>query len=188
MSETLDYEINKELGECYLFMGDLEKAQEYYQKAASSNGVHPEPYLGLATIAVHQGDLDAALAYYNKAASTGPNDKALAGVGLIRMEQGGVEEAFSCFMQAMELNPENDIALFGMLQCGHALGRLCDTVPLLESRLSLDPLKSDVRYALAGCLASMGNNREAGEHLETLMEFEPGHEAARELYEQVTAV
>lgn len=27
MSSHLDYEINKELGECYLFMGDLEKAE-----------------------------------------------------------------------------------------------------------------------------------------------------------------
>ena len=26
MSSHLDYEINKELGECYLFMGDLDKA------------------------------------------------------------------------------------------------------------------------------------------------------------------
>ena len=55
----LDYEINKELGECYLFMGDLDKAEEYYRKAASSNGVHPDPYLGLATIAVQRGERDA---------------------------------------------------------------------------------------------------------------------------------
>ena len=28
MSDLLDYEINKELGECYLFMGEYEKAAE----------------------------------------------------------------------------------------------------------------------------------------------------------------
>ena len=33
MSNHLDYEINKELGECYLFMGDLEKAEEYLSQA-----------------------------------------------------------------------------------------------------------------------------------------------------------
>ena len=37
MSNQLDYEINKELGECYLFMGDFDKAEEYYRKAAGSN-------------------------------------------------------------------------------------------------------------------------------------------------------
>ena len=60
MSSHLDYEINKELGECYLFMGDLDKAEDYYQKAAGNNGVHPDPYLGLATIAVQRGDLEQA--------------------------------------------------------------------------------------------------------------------------------
>ena len=28
MSSHLDYEINKELGECYLFMGELDKAED----------------------------------------------------------------------------------------------------------------------------------------------------------------
>ena len=37
MDNQLDYEINKELGECYLFMGDFDKAEEYYRKAASNN-------------------------------------------------------------------------------------------------------------------------------------------------------
>ena len=35
MSNHLDYEINKELGECYLFMGELDKAEDYYTKAAA---------------------------------------------------------------------------------------------------------------------------------------------------------
>ena len=61
MSGQLDYEINKELGECYLFMGDLDKAEEYYGKAVTSNGIHADPYLGLATIAVQRGDLDKAM-------------------------------------------------------------------------------------------------------------------------------
>ena len=61
MSSHLDYEINKELGECYLFMGDLDKAEEYYRKAMASNGVHADPYLGLATVAIQRGNIDDAL-------------------------------------------------------------------------------------------------------------------------------
>ena len=49
MSNQLDYEINKELGECYLFMGDFDKAEEYYRKAAGSNSQSAAPFLGLAT-------------------------------------------------------------------------------------------------------------------------------------------
>ena len=97
MSNHLDYEINKELGECYLFMGELDKAEEYYRKAAGSNGVHPDPYLGLATIAVQRGLFDDALVLYKKAADIEPGDKALAGMGLIEMERGENEPRFQPF-------------------------------------------------------------------------------------------
>ena len=79
MSSHLDYEINKELGECYLFMGDLDKAEDYYQKAAGNNGVHPDPYLGLATIAVQRGDLEQALSMYEKADGITSSDKSQIG-------------------------------------------------------------------------------------------------------------
>ena len=36
MSNQLDYEINKELGECYLFMGDFDKAEECFKKSEQS--------------------------------------------------------------------------------------------------------------------------------------------------------
>ena len=39
----IDYEINKELGECYLFMGELERARDYYQKAISCNSAVATP-------------------------------------------------------------------------------------------------------------------------------------------------
>lgn len=67
MSDLLDYEINKELGECYLFMGEYEKATEYYEKAAESGSEFAAPQMGLATIAVQVGDYDKATVHYQKA-------------------------------------------------------------------------------------------------------------------------
>ncbi|QJT10487.1 tetratricopeptide repeat protein [Oceanidesulfovibrio marinus] len=188
MSENLDYEINQELGECYLFMGDLEKAQEYYEKAATSNGVHAAPYMGLATIAVQRGSLDEALGLYQRAASVEQSDKALAGIGLVRMEQGSNDEAYEKFAESLAINPENHVALFGIVQTGYTMDRLESVIPYLEKCLAVDPMKSDVRYTLAGCLVSLGQTTDAGRHLEILIEHEPGHTAARELYEQVTAL
>ncbi len=185
MSDHLEYEINKELGECYLFMGDLDKAEEYYHKAASSNGIHPDPYMGLATIAVQRGDLAMALSQYTKAASIEPNDKAEAGIGLIAMENGEHADAFGRFSTSLELNPENMVAIFGLIQTGYALERLDDVVPHLETYLTGNPLKDDIRFALAGCLTSLGRSADAGLHLEAIMARDPGNTAARELYEHV---
>lgn len=69
MENQLDYEINKELGECYLFMGDFDKAEEYYRKAAAGNSRSSAPYMGLATVAVQRSELDKALVLYQKAAA-----------------------------------------------------------------------------------------------------------------------
>ena len=111
MSNQLDYEINKELGECYLFMGDFDKAEEYYRKAAGSNSQSAAPFLGLATVAVQRSDLDKALILYQKAASVEETDKALCGIGLVYMEKGEHQQAFDYFAAALKKSRENIVAL-----------------------------------------------------------------------------
>lgn len=185
MSSHLDYEINKELGECYLFMGDMDKAEEYYLKASGSNGVHPDPYIGLATIAVQRGDLDKALGLYTKAADIQSSDKAVAGIGLVEMELGFHNEAFSHFSDALQINPENMVAVFGMVQLGYMLQRLDAVVPHLVNILALAPDKNDVRFTLAGCLVSMGEVEEATRHLDEILMREPDNATAIELYQQI---
>lgn len=187
MSNHLDYEINKELGECYLFMGEMDKAEEYYLKAASSNGVHPDPYMGLATIAVQRGDLDKAYSLYQRASEIEASDKAISGMALVEMEQEKHDDAFEHFRRALDLNPENMVAAFGIIQLGYQLERLEDVVPLLDNFLSVAPHKDDIRFALAGCLISLGKEQEANEHLEDILSRDPNNTQAQELYSQLAA-
>ena len=181
----LDYEINKELGECYLFMGELDKAEGYYQKAASSNGIHPDPYLGLATIAVQRGDLTNALALYSKAHGISATDKTFAGMALIKMELGAKEEALALFIEALGCNPENMVALLSIIRLGHELDALETVVPYLENYLKIDPDKSEVRYSLAGCMVCLDRKDEAQALLEHIVEKDPAFVPARELLEQL---
>jgi len=185
MSSHLDYEINKELGECYLFMGELDKAESYYHKAAGSNGVHPDPYLGLATIAVQRGDLQQAMDMYRKADGIASTDKSLAGMALINAQQGRHDEAFGMYARALELNPENIIALFGLVQTSHMLGRTSEAIAPLERYLELNPGKSEIRYALGGCLTTCGRPAEAKAQLERLLEMDPAYAPAAELLAQL---
>ncbi len=188
MSGQLDYEINKELGECYLFMGDLDKAEEYYAKAISNNGVHAEPYLGLATIAVQRGDLDGAMTLYRKASSIEADDRSLSGMALIEMERGEAPEAFTHFKAALARNPENLVALFGLVRLAHAEDRVAEALPYLKDYLAVDPLKHEVRYTLAGCLVCLGRHAEAGAELEAILLEDPRHTAAQELAEELKRI
>lgn len=187
MSDQLDYEINKELGECYLFMGDFEKAEDYYRKAAAATTTQPAPFIGLATIAVQRGDLQNAMTLYSKALAIEENDRALAGMGLVKMETGAHADAFTYFEQALRLNPENAVAMNCIVREGYQLKRLEEVVPYLEAALAVSPDKEDVRISLAGCLISLGQTDKATEHLERVLAKNPANISANQLYDHLKA-
>lgn len=186
MSTQIDYEINKELGECYLFMGDYDKAQTYYEKAILAAPGEADAYLGLATVAVQKGDLDTADAYYVKANECKHSDKPLAGLGLIRMEKSRHEEAFSLFKESLALNPVNMVAINGIVQEGYFLNRLAEIIPYLRAAVMKEDVEA-VRYTLAGCLTALGRDEEAKAELEALLGANPDNQSARELYARVAA-
>ena len=187
MNTQLDYEINKELGECYLFMGDFDKAEEYYRKAATDNSRSAAPFMGLATISVQRGDLDKAMVLYKKAASIEETDKALCGIGLVHMEQGNHDEAFTHFTRALDKTASNIVALNCLVREAYQIGRVEDALPYLEAALADTEEKEAVRVTLAGCLIYLGRNAEARRHLENVLCENPENCSARELFESMAA-
>jgi len=182
----VDYEINKELGECYLFMGEYEKARDYYNKAVASNNEMSDPYMGLAAIAVQEGNLESAYTLYCKANQVGPGEKPLTGMGMIEVELSRYEDAFDHFRAALDYNPGNMMAVNSMLQLAHVLNRLEDAIPCLEAAIEPGDTEA-VRYALAACLISLGRDDEAKRHLELLLGENPSNDSAKQLYAQFAA-
>jgi len=187
MSNDLEYEINKELAECYLFMNDLNKAEGYYKKAYEANSSFASSILGLATIAVQRGNLDDAMTLYQKASTLEISDKALAGQGLVAMELGNDAEAFDYFCEALGLNAVNVIALNCLVREAYALARVDEAVPFLERAVEVEPDQIDLRITLAGCLMSVGSVVEAKEHLEFVLNVSPDADVAKDLYEHLAA-
>lgn len=186
MSKHIDYEINKELGECYLFMGEYEKATDYYNKAVACDVGHAAPYLGLATIAMQVGQPDKARLYYATAIELEPCDKGYAGLGLSMAEQGEDDGAFDNFIQSLKVNPVNMVAMNAMIQMAYKLSRLEEALPRLEAALQINNDET-VRYTLAGCLSYLGRDDEARAQLEILLGQNPGNASAQELYARLAA-
>lgn len=186
MSNLLDYEINKELGECYLFMGEYEKAKEYYEKAAENNTEFSAPQMGLATIAVQVGDLDTAIFHYQKALEIEKADNAFTGLGLIAMTREMHAEAFEYFKNALDLNAKNTVALGGMVQEAYALKRVADVVSYVENfyKETKDP---QIKITLAGCLINLNKKEEAKALLEEALAELPDNEDAKDLYAFIAA-
>ncbi len=116
MDNQLDYEINKELGECYLFMGDFDKAEEYYRKAASANSKARLRSWAWLLWPCSAQNWDKALVLYQKAATIEETDKTLCGIGLVHMEKGEHTEAFDYFTRALEKSSGNLVALNCMVR------------------------------------------------------------------------
>lgn len=186
MSSHLDYEINKELGECYLFMGELDKAEDYYHKAAANSDEQADPYMGLATIAMQRGDMAGALNHYSKAATIQESDKALAGLGLVHMNQGEHAQAFELFRRALTLNPANAVALGCLVREGYEQKRVEEILPFLRANLEATN-EENTRITLAGCLLYLGNKEEARQHLSDVLAANPGNASAQELYDHIAA-
>jgi tetratricopeptide (TPR) repeat protein len=181
-----DYEINKELGECYLFMGEHGKAHDYYTKAIACDGSVAEPYMGLAAIAVSRGKLDEAHELYAKAQHLEPGVKPLTGLGMIEVEQGRYAEAFAHFSAVLDSAPGNMVVVNSLLQLGHVLGRLPEVIPYLEAALEPGDTEA-VRFALSACLLAVGREDEAKSHLEILLGEYPANDNAKQLYAQLAA-
>jgi tetratricopeptide (TPR) repeat protein len=183
---TIDYEINKELGECYLFMGELERARDYYLKAVNCNGTVAEPYLGLAAVALSEGSIDAAYKFYSKAHAVDSGPKPLTGMAMVEVELGKHSEAFTHYGEALTQDPGNMLVINNMLQLAHSMNRLDELLPFLEGSLEVGDTEV-IRYALAACLTNLGREEEAKEHLELLLNENPGNPEAQQLYAQFAA-
>ncbi len=188
MSSHLDYEINKELGECYLFMGELEKAETYYNKAIESNHKIAAPFLGLATIAIQRNDYDKALIFYKKALSLeAKNDKSLTGIGLVLMEREMYEEAFARFHDALSINSANMVALSCLVRISYILNKVEDVIPFLERGIEADETQN-TRITLAGCYISLDRHQEATKILRDVLSVEPDNRGASELLEHIISL
>ncbi len=180
MSSHLDYEINKELGECYLFMSELEKAESYYQKAMDSNSEQTAPYLGLATIAMQRNQVEVALEYYTTASKMEVCDKALAGIGLVYVEQGKSDEAYAKFQESLNVNANNAVALACLIRICYVENKVAEAIPFLERALKLEEKDSTI-ITLAGCLITVGRKDEAEVLLSEVVLADPSNKEAKEI-------
>ena len=105
VGKHIDYEINKELGECYLFMGEYEKAREYYNKAVACDVGYAATYLGMATIAMPLANGEEAKLFYSTALELGERDKPYHGLGLALTGLGQEGEGFESSTASPKLPP-----------------------------------------------------------------------------------
>lgn len=104
------------LGDVYMIMGDLKRAEYYYNEALNSYdkilSIEPNnigALVGTGHVHYKQGDYDDALYYYDKVLNEiyAQNVPALLGKGFVFEELERHDEALSLYQKALEIEPRN---------------------------------------------------------------------------------
>ncbi|XP_074184338.1 BBSome complex member BBS4 isoform X5 [Rhinolophus sinicus] len=106
-----DWEICHNLGVCYIYLKQFNKAQEQLQSALHLNR-HDLTYVMLGRIHLLEGDVDKAIEIYRKAVEFSPeNTELLTTLGLLYLQLGIYQKAFEHLGNALTYDPTNYQAL-----------------------------------------------------------------------------
>jgi len=100
-------------------------------------------------------------------------------LGNALLENDEVEEAASCFAEAIRIQPNFTLAHYNRAQALLRLQRRSEAIVELETAVGLDPSSHIVRTALADAYRDSGRLEEAIEQYEQALSSAPGHVAAR---------
>ncbi|XP_036763683.2 Bardet-Biedl syndrome 4 protein isoform X3 [Manis pentadactyla] len=102
-----DWEICHNLGVCYIYLKQFNKAQDQLHNALHLNQ-HDLTYIMLGKIHLLEGDLDKAIKIYKKAVEFSPeNTELLTTLGLLYLQLGIYQKAFEHLGNALTYDPTN---------------------------------------------------------------------------------
>ncbi|CAL8072814.1 unnamed protein product [Orchesella dallaii] len=119
LNEDSDAETHYNMGMCFLFMMDLDKAKEHMNLSLQSRVTH-KAFEAMAQIAIAKNSIQEAIGIYEKAVRVFPeNAEVLSNLGVLYMKAGRDDIAFSRLGSAIAFdpwNPKATVAVASMLQ------------------------------------------------------------------------
>jgi tetratricopeptide (TPR) repeat protein len=180
------YETLQEMGDCFTSVGDYNKAQECYEKAAVLAPDAPDPYVGLGVVALQNNQLDDAEIAFKVACRLDADcAKAYAGLGLTAQQKTDYKHAFEMYLKCLELDTDNLIALLGLFQASCQMGSFEKVTHYLEIYLEMHPGDTSVMFPLAALYMKDGRLEESRKVLLDILTLDHDHKDAANLLEEV---
>jgi len=179
------YDVLQELGDCLAAVGQIEQAQECYERAAVLAPDEAGPYLGSGVIALQEERIeDADIAFRVALRLDGCNSRAMAGLAMVAQRGNRPQEAFDWYLKSLELDSDNLTALLGLFQMSCQMGSFSRVIDYLQTYLNLHPADTAVMFCLATLYQREKLYDRAGQLLRDILVLEPGHQDARNLLEE----
>jgi tetratricopeptide (TPR) repeat protein len=183
---TQHYDVIKELGDCYVSVGKLEKARECYEKAAVLAPDEAGPYVGLGVICMQEQQLDDAETSFKVACRLDRESaRAYCGLALVYQQKNEHSQAFDMYLKSLDIDSDNLTALLGLFQVSSAMGSFAKVAHYLEVYLDSHPGDTSVMFCLATLHLKDSRFEEARQLLSDITLLNPENSDAANLLEEV---
>ena len=185
-ASDLFFELFKTLGNISVRRGDLDSAEDSYNKAHRINPRSDILFVNFGTLSIQRQGWDEATLRFQKALEiNSSNDKAWVGLALCHRIKSDFELAWGNIEAALEYNPLNEVALGLALEWGAQDGREFRALELIRSFLIEGGWNEKMSLAFAWLSWRRNEGHIARFELERLLAVNPGNEAAINLVAQI---
>ena len=181
------FEIFKNLGNISVRNGQLEKAQEYYERALELNTDSSILYVNFGVLAIQQADWNRAVSHFRHALQLDiGNAMAWTGLALVYRQVADSDLCYANLFKALDIQTENEQAIKILMEWSiqDEEHRHFEKIALYYEALEFNPDMSWLFIRLCWAL-----NKETIMQIELckLLEFCPEHEKAKQLLESYTS-
>lgn len=154
--------------------GDQDGARKAFEAAIASDPGVLDPYTNLCELLNHAGRHEEALRYCGMATRIRPDARGLAQVALANLGTGRIDTAAGLYRRALEMNPNDVVALRYYAVVLRMQGHPDRTLPLLRRAEHLDPDDPVTQFVLGKALYVEGHGtEEAIERMRRAMALKP---------------
>lgn len=133
------FEVYKNMGNIYLKCGDIEAAEDSYNKANGMNSQDENLMVNYGVLAIQKGEYDNAKQRFTDVlAMNNSSDLAWVGMALVHRAHGDFDLSRACLLRGLDDNPYNKLAISNYYQWSHQ-DNIDTTSEIMESYLEAYP-------------------------------------------------
>lgn len=180
------FEIYKNLGNICIRAGNVEAAEENYNRAYTLSPHSDILLVNFGTLEIQRKNYELAAARFREALTLNQgNDKAWVGLALVNRQKSDTELSWGNLERALDLNPQNLTALSVSIQWGIEDWRFDVPIRRLKDFLARNGEDSNMSYSLAALLFRSGRVQEAELEIERTLNLDPNRADAQELKSKI---
>lgn len=176
------------IGNCYMRLQDLEKAENNYRKSLEFG---PEGYaaeMGLGLLELQINNFNDAINRFGKITKLKPDsDKAWSALGIAYRKANRIMDSMNAFSQALEINVENDAAMSNLLELSYQQNFFSQIEAAFNKYLEINPVNENLLFGLAGIQYKSKRFDDSQKTLDKILALNPENTDAIRMMDKITA-